>query len=52
MKKNYSPVQIIKLIKTTLETRGKGVEDDPIRIIVQYWNLDGTLEFEIDPSKE
>jgi len=43
-------VEIVQLIKTTLKRKGKGVEDDPIRVITQYWSMDGKLEFEIDPT--
>ena len=46
-------VEIVKLIKTTLLTRGDGTKDNPIRIITQYWKYDEIgilkLEFEIDP---
>lgn len=42
-------VKIVKMIKTTLLRRGKGVEGDPIRIIEQYWDFDGKLLFEYDP---
>lgn len=44
-------VEIKQLIKTQLERRGTGKEEDPIRIITQYWNMDGTLEFELDPTE-
>ena len=43
-------VQLIHVIRTTLERRGEGVpEDDPIRCITQYWSLDGELLAEVDP---
>ena len=43
-------VKIIKLIKTRLLRRGDGKnENDPIRIITQYWNFDGELVIEYDP---
>jgi len=42
-------VEIIQLIKTTLTRRGAGVKNDPIRIITEYWTMDGQKEFEIDP---
>lgn len=42
-------VDIIKLIKTTLKTTGKGSEDDPIRILKQYWDFNGCLILEYDP---
>jgi hypothetical protein len=43
-------VEVIQLIKTTLTRRGEGKSmDDPVRVITQYWRMDGTLEFESDP---
>ncbi len=42
-------VEILKLIKTTLTRRGEGVHLDPVRVITQYWTMDGELVFEIDP---
>jgi len=47
-----SDVQIIQLIKTTLKRAGEGIENDPIRIIVQYWNMQGKLLFEVDTFKK
>ena len=45
-------VEIVTLIKTTLTRRGKGKDfKDPIRIITEYWTLDGEKVFEIDPCK-
>ena len=44
-----SECQMINVIRTTLLRRGKGVEGDPIRIITQYWTLEGELLFEHDP---
>jgi len=45
-------VRVLKLIETTLTRRGEGKDlKDPIRIITQYWDLDGNLIFEIDPCK-
>lgn len=41
--------EIVQLIRTTLTRRGKGTEEAPIRIITQYWEMDGTLLFEFDP---
>ena len=43
-------VEILKLIRTRLLRRGDGKED-PIRIIEQYWDLEGNLIFEIDSIK-
>ena len=44
-------VELITLVKTNLETRGNGTEENPSRRITQYWTLDGELLFEIDPYK-
>ena len=41
--------EVIQVIRTTLERRGEGVENDPIRRITQYWTLDGDLLAEVDP---
>lgn len=42
----------IAVIETTIARRGKGVEGDPIRLITQYWSMDGQLLAERDPAKE
>lgn len=43
------PVEIVKLIKTTNSRKGLGnSEQDPIRAIIQYWDMRGNLLFEID----
>jgi len=41
--------KVIQVIETGLLRRGKGIERDPVRIITQYWSLDGTLLWEVDP---
>lgn len=41
-------VEILEVIVTNLATRGDGIKT-PIRIITQYWTLDGELLFELDP---
>jgi hypothetical protein len=42
--------RVIQVIETTLTRRGSGKsEDDPIRVITQYWSLDGELLAEVDP---
>jgi hypothetical protein len=42
----------IELIRTNLLRRGSGKdENDCIRVITQYWTLDGVLLFEFDPLK-
>lgn len=40
---------VIQVIQTNILRRGKGVENDPIRVITQYWSLDGRLLAEVDP---
>jgi hypothetical protein len=45
-------VEIVKMIKTTLTRRGKGVEGDPVRVITQYWDFEGNLLIEIDRHRE
>lgn len=41
-------VKQVTLIRTTNKRAGDGISD-PIRVIEQYWNLDGSLLFEYDP---
>lgn len=46
------PVQVIKVVRTNLTRRGSGKDNtDPIRIITEYWSLDGELLAEVDPTK-
>lgn len=45
-------LQVIQVIETYLERRGNGTPDDPIRIIHQYWGMDGRLLWEVDPQVE
>jgi len=47
-----SELEIIKLIRTELSRAGKGIEDDPVRIIIQYWDMKGNLFAEIDTWKK
>lgn len=44
-------VEVIQVVRTTLERRGRGVENDPIRRVTQYWSIDGQLLAEDDPHK-
>lgn len=37
------------VIETHLETRGAGTDEDLMRVITQYWSLDGDLLAEVDP---
>lgn len=50
--KSGQKVQVVYLIRTEIEGRGKGTADDPFRRIVQYWDFDGNLVFEEDPETE
>jgi hypothetical protein len=40
--------ELIQVIRTTLTRRGDG-KTDPIRVITQYWSVDGELLAEVDP---
>jgi len=42
----------IEVIETELLRRGKGVEGDPVRLIKQYWSMEGDLLAEVDPFNE
>jgi hypothetical protein len=44
--------RVIQVIETDLLRRGDGTPSDPIRVITQYWSLDGKLLAEVDPCKE
>lgn len=41
----------MEVIKTELTTRGTGTEENPHRIITQYWDTEGNLIFQVDPTK-
>ena len=45
--KEVESVEIVELIKITFK-RGKGTEDDPIRVVTQYWDKENVLIFEKD----
>lgn len=45
-------VEVVQLIKTQLTRRGKGTKESPIRIITEYWTMDGKKEMEVDPFYE
>ncbi len=45
--------KVIQVIETTLMRRGSDKDaNDPIRIIRQYWSLDGKLLAEVDPARD
>jgi len=41
--------KVIEVIETKA-MKGTGVQTDPVRIVTQYWSLDGKLLAECDPS--
>jgi len=41
--------EVIQVIRTNLERRGAGTPESPIRVITQFWTLDGQLLAEVDP---
>lgn len=41
--------KLIQVIETTLTRRGNGREDDPFRVITEYWSTDGKLLAQVDP---
>lgn len=50
--RNHDYARVIQVVETTLERRGSGKDDsDPIRVITQYWSLDGELLAEVDPVR-
>ncbi len=42
-------VRVIQVIESTQLRRGSGMDGDPSRNILQYFSLDGTLLWEVDP---
>lgn len=43
------PAKVIQVIETDLTRRGSGKDEtDPIRLVRQYWSLDGDLLAEVD----
>lgn len=56
MTKEYTPPQmdqarVIQVIETTLTRKGDGkTAETAIRLVTQYWSLDGKLLAEVDPS--
>lgn len=47
----YQEVELIEVIRTRLLLRGKGVEEDPRRRVIQYWTKEGELLAEVDQWK-
>lgn len=47
----YDGAKVIQVIVTTLLRRGEGrTAGDPIRVITQYWSMDGQLLAQVDPT--
>ena len=44
-----SEVEVMQVIRTTLQLRGKGTSKEPYRRITQYWDMKGNLLVEDDP---
>jgi hypothetical protein len=44
--------RVIEVIETSTLRRGKGTDESPIRIVRQYWSLDGELLAEHDPCPD
>ena len=44
-------VKLIEVIYCTKKRRGEGVKNDPIRIVTEVFQKDGTLIAEYDPHK-
>lgn len=44
--------RVTQVIETTILRRGKGYDEaDPMRVVTQYWTLDGRLIAEVDPFR-
>lgn len=41
--------KVIQVIETKA-TRGLGTEKDPVRVVTQYWDLNGNFLAEMDPE--
>lgn len=49
--RNTDPVRRVEMVQVLRVTavRGRGVEVDPVREVVQYWDLEGNLAADVDP---
>lgn len=45
-------VELKVVIITMIRRRGKGVKDDPTRVITEIWDLDGNKITEMDPYQK
>ena len=44
--------QVVQVIRADLTLRGKGVEGDPVRRVIQYFSLEGELLWEVDADRD
>ena len=44
-------VRVVEVVRVEA-ARGKGIPGDPIRVVTQFWDFDGNLLAEHDPSRE
>jgi hypothetical protein len=44
-------VEVIQVIKTKLCKRGTGMQGEEVRLITQYWDMQGNLLWEVDPCR-
>jgi hypothetical protein len=51
VKSEHKEVRVCEVIITNNLVRGKGVEGDPMRKVLQVWSMDGELIAENDPVK-
>jgi hypothetical protein len=49
---SFKQAEVLQVIRTTLELRGSGTKESPMRRITQYWTLNGELLAEVDPLPE
>ena len=51
MEERLNKVEVMEVIHVSI-TRGDGSKDDAVRIVDQYWSLDGELLAENDPLND
>ena len=47
----YKEVEVQQVIITRLRKRGTGERDDPVREIIEIWDMEGNKITEIDPCQ-
>ncbi len=50
-KSNVNKAELIEVIKTD-SVCGKGTEESPVRVIIEYWSLEGKLLARVDTFDE